>query len=169
MRVARRPGCVQAVSGSRGPCRAQGIRLGHLDGRGRRRQPSPLVPEVQKRQKCKTFVKYVNYNHMMPTRYQINDLELKKVVNEDVFASKEQEGQKPPPSPRSRRSSRTATRPRTSPSRRRAAMAPSTSSRSSASKCKARFLRSLPASLPGGRGATREPRVEPAAAAPAER
>merc|ERR1712098_413519 len=25
--------------------------------------------KVQKRAKCKTFVKYVNYNHIMPTRY----------------------------------------------------------------------------------------------------
>ena len=27
--------------------------------------------KVQKRTKCKAFVKYVNYNHMMPTRYVV--------------------------------------------------------------------------------------------------
>merc|ERR1711939_316122 len=27
--------------------------------------------KVTKRSKCKTFVKYVNYNHIMPTRYMV--------------------------------------------------------------------------------------------------
>merc|ERR1712146_334750 len=27
--------------------------------------------KLQKRSKCKAFVKYVNYNHMMPTRYVV--------------------------------------------------------------------------------------------------
>merc|ERR1719155_297365 len=27
--------------------------------------------KVEKRSKCKTFVKYVNYNHIMPTRYVV--------------------------------------------------------------------------------------------------
>ena len=40
--------------------------------------------KVAKRSKVKTFIKVVNYNHLMPTRYNL-DLELQKVVNTDSF------------------------------------------------------------------------------------
>ena len=37
--------------------------------------------KVQKRTKCKSFVKYVNYNHMMPTRYLVpSDFDAKTLV-----------------------------------------------------------------------------------------
>ena len=37
-----------------------------------------------KRSRCKTFIKYINLNHLMPTRYSI-DVELKGVVSPDVL------------------------------------------------------------------------------------
>jgi large subunit ribosomal protein L27e len=38
----------------------------------------------------KPFVKIVNYNHMMPTRYLIaGDIDLKNVVSEDKLSNKE--------------------------------------------------------------------------------
>lgn len=36
--------------------------------------------KIKKRSKIKPFVKYVNYNHMMPTRYVV-DIDLKKVLD----------------------------------------------------------------------------------------
>ena len=35
-----------------------------------------------KRSRCKTFIKYINLNHLMPTRYVV-DLDLKKIVEEN--------------------------------------------------------------------------------------
>jgi large subunit ribosomal protein L27e len=40
--------------------------------------------KIAKRSKVKPFVKVVNFNHMMPTRYNL-DIELKQVVNVDSF------------------------------------------------------------------------------------
>ena len=39
--------------------------------------------KVTRRSKVKPFVKYVNYNHMLPTRYTIaqTDMDLKGVVD----------------------------------------------------------------------------------------
>lgn len=38
----------------------------------------------------KPFVKFVNYNHMMPTRFVLkDDLEFKNVVSEEKFAPKD--------------------------------------------------------------------------------
>jgi large subunit ribosomal protein L27e len=39
---------------------------------------------IAKRSRIKTFVKAVNYNHMMPTRYNL-DIELKTVVTSDIM------------------------------------------------------------------------------------
>jgi large subunit ribosomal protein L27e len=39
--------------------------------------------KVQKRSKIKPFVKCVNFNHMMPTRYVV-DIDLKKVIGDDL-------------------------------------------------------------------------------------
>merc|ERR1719453_1321277 len=36
--------------------------------------------KIEKRSKIKPFLKYVNYNHIMPTRYNVVDLDLKTIV-----------------------------------------------------------------------------------------
>jgi large subunit ribosomal protein L27e len=39
--------------------------------------------KVEKRTKCKSFVKYVNYNHIMPTRYVVpTDFDAKSLVTD---------------------------------------------------------------------------------------
>ena len=46
--------------------------------------------KVQRRIKVKPFVKFVNYNHMIPTRYQITgDIDLKNIVTEEKLATKD--------------------------------------------------------------------------------
>ena len=42
--------------------------------------------KVEKRTKVKPFVKAVNFNHLMPTRYAV-DFELKKVVDDSALAA----------------------------------------------------------------------------------
>merc|ERR1719272_2523328 len=37
--------------------------------------------KIIKRSNIKPFLKYINFNHMMPTRYTVNDIELRTVVN----------------------------------------------------------------------------------------
>lgn len=44
--------------------------------------------KFKRRTKIKPFVKYINYTHMMPTRY-IVDIDLKKILDEDVMAKPE--------------------------------------------------------------------------------
>lgn len=39
--------------------------------------------KIRNRSRVKTFIKVINYNHLMPTRYSI-DVDLKNVVNLDV-------------------------------------------------------------------------------------
>ena len=41
--------------------------------------------KMEKRTKIKPFVKVLNFNHLMPTRYSV-DIELKKVVDENSIA-----------------------------------------------------------------------------------
>ncbi|KAK9720539.1 60S ribosomal protein L27B [Basidiobolus ranarum] len=41
---------------------------------------------ISKRSKVKPFVKVVNYNHIMPTRYALELEELKKAVSTETFA-----------------------------------------------------------------------------------
>merc|ERR1712118_133725 len=41
--------------------------------------------KITKRSKIKPFLKCVNYNHVMPTRYAL-DVELKSIVTSDVVA-----------------------------------------------------------------------------------
>ena len=45
--------------------------------------------KVARRSKVKPFVKMVNYNHLMPTRYTISstDMDLKGVVDADKMAT----------------------------------------------------------------------------------
>lgn len=46
--------------------------------------------KIERRTKVKPFVKVVNYNHLMPTRYLVSgDIELKGVVSEEKLANKE--------------------------------------------------------------------------------
>ena len=45
--------------------------------------------KIQKRTKMKPFLKYVNYTHLMPTRYAL-EVELKSVVTADIVAGSNQ-------------------------------------------------------------------------------
>lgn len=46
--------------------------------------------KIERRIKVKPFVKIVNYNHMIPTRYMVtNEIDLKQVVSDDKMATKE--------------------------------------------------------------------------------
>ncbi len=44
--------------------------------------------KLEKRTKVKPFLKVVNYNHLMPTRYSV-DFDLKKVVEDSTLATPE--------------------------------------------------------------------------------
>ena len=41
--------------------------------------------KILKRSRVKPFIKYVNYNHMMPTRYTVTDIELKNIVKPEAL------------------------------------------------------------------------------------
>jgi large subunit ribosomal protein L27e len=46
--------------------------------------------KVQRRIKIKPFIKFVNYNHMLPTRYMVgSDIDLKTIVSEDKMETKD--------------------------------------------------------------------------------
>merc|ERR1711907_559088 len=46
--------------------------------------------KVEKRTKCKTFVKYCNYNHIMPTRYVVpTDFDAKSLVTDAQMDTQE--------------------------------------------------------------------------------
>jgi len=46
--------------------------------------------KIERRTKVKPFIKFVNYNHLLPTRYVVSsDIDLKQTVTEDKLASKE--------------------------------------------------------------------------------
>ncbi len=46
--------------------------------------------KIERRTKVKAFVKNVNYNHLLPTRYLVSaDIDLKNVVSEDKLSNKE--------------------------------------------------------------------------------
>ncbi len=49
--------------------------------------------KVTKRSKIKPFIKYINYTHLMPTRYTV-DMDLKKMVDESSFAEDPKEVKK---------------------------------------------------------------------------
>lgn len=46
--------------------------------------------QILRRSHVKPFIKLVNYNHIMPTRYAINDLDLKQIVNADALGNPDQ-------------------------------------------------------------------------------
>ena len=61
-------------------------RFGHCLVAGIDRYPRKITKSMSqskkaKRSKVKPFIKHVNFNHIMPTRYQLNDLDLKRVVD----------------------------------------------------------------------------------------
>lgn len=46
--------------------------------------------KIERRTKVKPFIKTVNYNHLLPTRYVVaSDIDLKGVVSEDKLGNKE--------------------------------------------------------------------------------
>jgi len=59
------------------------------------RAPRPITKKigasrVLKKSKIKPFIKIVNYNHIMPTRYTVTDLELKSVKTDAPLSTPEQ-------------------------------------------------------------------------------
>mmetsp|Transcript_40903 Transcript_40903/g.81332 ORF Transcript_40903/g.81332 Transcript_40903/m.81332 type:complete len:143 (+) Transcript_40903:51-479(+) len=65
-------------------------KFGHALVAGIDRYPRKVVramgkAKLEKRCKIKPFVKVLNFNHMMPTRYSV-DIDLKKVVDENSIA-----------------------------------------------------------------------------------
>ncbi|CXI94147.1 60S ribosomal protein L27, putative [Plasmodium berghei] len=45
--------------------------------------------KIIKRSKVKAFVKYINVNHILPTRYQVaNDFDIKSLASDDILRSK---------------------------------------------------------------------------------
>jgi large subunit ribosomal protein L27e len=51
----------------------------------RRVTKSMSKKKILKRSKVKPFVKFVNFNHIMPTRYTISDLDLKSLVTSEAM------------------------------------------------------------------------------------
>jgi large subunit ribosomal protein L27e len=45
--------------------------------------------KIQKRSRVKPFIKFVNYNHIMPTRYTLPNVDVKTVVNPNVMKKSE--------------------------------------------------------------------------------
>lgn len=43
------------------------------------------IAKIKKRCKIKPFVKHINYNHIMPTRYSVSELEVKSIVNANTI------------------------------------------------------------------------------------
>ena len=72
-----------------------GRKFGHCIVAGIDRYPRKITKrmsqkKIQKRSKIKPFVKFINYNHVMPTRYQV-DLDLKNVSFTQKLESGEEE------------------------------------------------------------------------------
>merc|ERR1719182_1169564 len=64
-------------------------RFGHCLVAGIQRPPRTLTRKMSKakrdkRSKIKPFLKRINYNHIMPTRYQVTDIDLKGINISDV-------------------------------------------------------------------------------------
>src|SRR6218665_1318169 len=63
---------------------------GHALVAGISRYPRPVTKKmgkkkIKQRSKVKAFIKVLNYNHLLPTRYSV-DVEVdKRVVNKDIF------------------------------------------------------------------------------------
>ncbi|KAM7278671.1 hypothetical protein ACFE04_005805 [Oxalis oulophora] len=66
---------------------------GHCLVAGLKKYPKKVIKKdsakkTAKKSRVKCFVKLVNYQHLMPTRYTL-DVDLKEVVTSDVLATKE--------------------------------------------------------------------------------
>merc|ERR1719453_803700 len=64
--------------------------FGHCLVAGIDRYPLKVTKEmskkkIEKRSHIKPFLKYVNFNHIMPTRYTVNDIDLRTIVNPTVM------------------------------------------------------------------------------------
>ena len=59
-----------------------------IDRYPRRITRSMSKKKIAKRSKIKPFVKFVNYNHVMPTRYVV-DIDVKKLVEEELVREPE--------------------------------------------------------------------------------
>lgn len=64
--------------------------FGHALVTGVERYPSKVTRRmsknrIAKRSKVKPFIKTINYNHLMPTRYTLEIETLKNVVSQDTF------------------------------------------------------------------------------------
>merc|ERR1712187_434243 len=64
-------------------------KFGHCLVAGIQRTPRSLTRRMskakrEKRSKIKPFLKRINYNHIMPTRYQVTDIDLKGINISDV-------------------------------------------------------------------------------------
>merc|ERR1719453_1477244 len=64
--------------------------FGHCLVAGIDRYPLKVTREmskkkIEKRSHIKPFLKYVNFNHIMPTRYTVNDIDLRTIVNPTVM------------------------------------------------------------------------------------
>merc|ERR1711957_73761 len=59
--------------------------------RSPRRVTRSMNAKKQERKSCmKPFVKYVNYNHLLPTRFMVkDDFEFRSTVTEDIMANRE--------------------------------------------------------------------------------
>merc|ERR1711869_124012 len=98
--------------------------------------------KIEKRTKVKAFVKYVNYNHIMPTRYVVpTEFDAKSLVTDAQMDTQETKADA------RRSSSRSSTRSSLPPRRISQARCPKTSctcARSFASRRSARSLRLFP-------------------------
>lgn len=56
-----------------------------IDSYPRRVTRSMGQKRVLRRSRIKPFVKFINFNHIMPTRYSLTDLDLKNVVKPESF------------------------------------------------------------------------------------
>jgi len=46
--------------------------------------------KIERKSRMKPFVKYVNYNHLLPTRFMVkDDFEFRSTVTEDIMANAE--------------------------------------------------------------------------------
>lgn len=96
---------VVLLSGRRAGCKAVIVKQ-HDEGKKDRKFSHALVAGIQRaplrvtrkmsskkiarRSKLKPFVKLVNYNHILPTRFQVTgEIDLKPVCSEDKLANKD--------------------------------------------------------------------------------
>jgi len=64
--------------------------FGHCLVAGIEREPLAVTKDMSKkkilkRSKVKPFVKYVNYNHLMPTRYSVTDLDVRQLLTPEMM------------------------------------------------------------------------------------